>query len=78
MNIPLRTVYGKPTKIISNGTNNASSIEAISGGMNDAEMCSHCLCMQCNRGPDRYNTCNKCMDCRWTVSMCPINEFKKS
>ena len=78
MSISLRKVYGKPTKTISSGANNTSSIEAISGGINDSEMCSQCLCMQCNRGPDRYNTCNKCMDCRGTVSICPINEFKKS
>ena len=78
MSISLRTVYDKSTKIISSGASNTSSIESISGGMNGSEMCSQCLCMQCNRGPDRYNTCNKCMDCRGTVSICPINEFKKS
>ena len=56
--------------------NNRDSFESISDGMNTADMCQQCLCMLCNRGPDKYKTCDICSNCRGAVSICPIHEYE--
>ena len=46
-------------------------------GTNSPNMCDQCICMLCNKGPDMYKSCDKCMTCMGPVRICPKKDFDK-